>query len=407
MRRPVIAVIGLVALLVSTGCGPDDNPFTADPDAGWQGGSAYPHAASWGTLSGGMGNHVLNDVDPNAAGLQDGILVEFDDSMDPEDFTGSAFALESVYPDTAGVAFESIDYMEENRTAVLYGTFEFDRAYILTINAGTLTDLGGNGLDPNQNNLMDGSPWDDALGQFYNGSAPEPDLVNPVIVDALPYGGGINDQNTWITLNFEDGPMDLSYLTLEYIDLLRTSDSSQVAIHVVSATPTQLIVQPDAALDWGGRYTVRLLSSLRDDSGNLLDTNGDGYIWPDEQNRLWDFQLSDDGTTHNTPPTVAGVILDPDYEWLMIEFHEAITAEFVVMNSATMIAENIQLFDSEGMIPLEFEMHPAGNKVYCYFQRSTGGALDLWVSTNVMDEYGNNLDGNGDGLSGDDYLLTL
>ena len=406
MRRPVIAAIGLVALLVS-GCGPEDNPFTADPDADWEGGSAHPHVASWGTLSGGMGNHVLNDVDPNVAGLQDGILIEFDDSMDPEAFVGSAFGLTSVYPDTAVMTIASIDYMEESRTALLYGTFEYDHAYILTVNADGLTDLGGNGLDPNHNNLMDGSPWDDARGQFYNGSAPEPDLVNPIIVDALPYGGGVTDQNTWITLNFENGPMDLAYLTLEYIDLLRTSDSSQVAIHIISATPTELIVQSDAPLDLGGRYTVRVLSSLRDESGNLLDTNGDGYLWPDEQNRIWDFQLLDDGSTHDNPPTVAGVLLDADYEWLMIEFFEAITAEFVVMDATTMIAENIQLYDSEGMIPLEFEMHPAGNRVYCYFQRSTGGALELWVSANVLDEYGNNLDGNGDGLGGDDFLLTL
>ena len=409
MKR-LLAAIGLAALLAA-GCGPEDNPFTADPDAGWQGGPAMPHVISWGTLSSGMGSPILNDVDPNTEGLQDAILIQFDDSMDPATITLSAFSLLSVHPDTVTVALSAVEYIEEDRTAVLYGVFDFDRAYVLTAGAGILTDLAGNPLDPNHNNLADGAPWDEAKAGFYNGAAPMPDLVSPAVITALPYGGGVGDPVTWVTIGFENGPIDAEYLTTGYAMLLRTSDSSVVATHVVSSGPASLVIQPDNPLSWGERYTVRVSNDIRDESGNLLDTNSDGYIWPDEPDRLWDFQMADDTITNKTPPTVAGILLDPEYEYLMIEFCEALTGGFVVMDETTFITANVHVQDSEGNVPLEFSVHPAGNRLYCYFQREVQSPLYLWVSAYVRDQYGNFFDGNNDGLGGtpgeDDYSITL
>ncbi|MBN1435025.1 hypothetical protein JW921_09715 [Candidatus Fermentibacterales bacterium] len=408
MMKKLLAALGLVALLAA-GCGPEDNPFAADPDAGWQGGSSLPRIQAWGTLSGGMGSHVLNDVDPDVDGLQDCILIGFDDSMDPSTISASAFDITSVYPDTSGMTLTSVEYVEETRTAVLGGTFDWDHGYVLTVAANVPTDLAGNPLDANHNNLADGAPWDDARSWFINGAAPAVDLTSPRVGTAIPYGGGLPDPMTWITIGFDDGPMDPLFMTEAYATLVRTADSSSVDLTIISVSPTELVVQPSSALEWGERYTVRASADMRDESGNSLDTDGNGYIWPDEQDFTWDFQMQDDSTTHKTPPAVAGVLLDTDLQWLMIEFHESLTGDFVVMDPATLNAANIQLHDNEGINPMVFEVHPAGNRVYCYFQRPFDFPSNLWVSAMVRDEYGNYFDGNNDGLGGtpgeDDYHL--
>ena len=396
--KKMITIAGLLAL-IAAGCGPEDNPFAADPDTGLQGGAALPVILRSGTLSGGPGSSVIEDIDPGTAGIQDGLTLDFNDVMDPSTIVASSFILESTTEGSPSISIDEIVYIEETESAVIYATFESETAYMLTVLADLVTDIAGNPVDANHNGIADGSPWDDARFTFHTGSAEETDITPPVVSANTPQGGGLNDPGTEITVEFENGPMDVSLLTTANMTIVRTSDSSAVSAELIGAGDDYITIRATSDLQWGERYTIRLSSEVADESGNLLDTNGDGFIWPDEPDFIWDIQMADDESTHKTPPTVENATLAIADGWILIEFIQSLTGEDVIMDEATIIQQNIQLTDNQGNVPLSFEMS-AGDEVYCFFQRPVSGSLTLWVSAMVQDEYGNYLDGNEDGLGG-------
>lgn len=396
--------------LIWAACGVEDNPFGSDPDHGWQGGGSLPRVTATGTFSGGLGNHVVADVDPETEGIQDAILVQFDQAMSPGSFSAGDFDIEATWPEQGTVGVEDVEYIEELKMARVWATFDEESAWILTMSAGSVTDLGGNPVDANHNGLEDGAPWDDLRATFHHGSAPEADLASPVIDGHYPTGGGLTDPLPDIAVIFALGPMDTTTLNLESFTLVVTEGQAPVAVELVSVTETQIVMRPRSELEPGVRYTVTLSPAVADTSGNLLDSNGDGYLWPDEEDFTWDIQMADDSTTHSTPPTVAGVAGgNPDY--LTIDFQQSLTGLPVVMDDATFTAANIQVLDAGGMVPLRFEPLVGLHQVRCYFQRPVSGPMQLWVSAMVRDEWGNGLDGNGDGLGGtpgeDDWTATL
>lgn len=392
-----IALITIALLLI--GC-IEDNPFRADPDVGSGGGNAHPHVTMAGTESGGPGSIQLSDLDPETAGIQDAIIIEFDKDMDPATITASSFQMVQTDPGSGSVAFESVDYYQETRTAVLSGTFTDDTAYLLTIPAGRVLDIAGKELDPNRNAVYDGSPWDDRLFVFVAGTAEVQDITSPVPVNQSPTGGGLSDRMPEISVSFFDGPMDLGGLTLNNFTLVRTSDSSSVPLELVNADPANITAVPVDSLAYGTRYTVRLSAGIADSSGNLLDSNGDGFVWPDEPDFVWDFQMEDDSLTSSTPPTLAEAALLPGNLTVRIEFEESLTGDFVEMDENTFTAATIQAMDALGSIPLSFETGADPSAVNCLLQRHPQGTVTLFISCYVADIDGNLFDGNNDGLGG-------
>ncbi len=397
MKR-ILAGISILLLLL-LGCA-KDNPFIADSEVQWEGGNAHPHIEAAGTESGGIGVFEFSDLDPDMSGIQDAVILVFDKNVDPLTVIASSFDMLKTSPGTSSIQFESISYYPEERTAVLAGTFREDRAYLLTIPAGSILDITGNELDPNHNAVFDGSPWDDRQFTFFVGSAVTVDITNPEIDGNFPKNGGIGNLNPNVRVFFENGPMDVSKLKLNNFTLVRTSDSSSVELELVSATSTEIIATPLSELSYGTRYTVRLSAQLTDSTGNYLDTNGDGYIWPDEPDLVWDFQIKDDTTTHSTPPTIDDAVLAASNSSVRIEFEQSLTGDDVVMDASTFVAANIQVTDDNGSIPIDFETSIDPSVVNCLLARSATGTVTLFISCNVADEYGNLFDGDDNGLGG-------
>jgi hypothetical protein len=395
MKKTIWTV--LAALVLMAGC-VEENPFVADPDAQWQGGADLPRLAAYGTLSGGLGNYRFNDLDPALEGIQDGIMLQFDEPMSSATMTAAAFEMVTTTPPSGPVEFTSIQYFPGEKTAVLEGTFTGETAYLLTIPAGALTDLAGNCLDPNHNALYDGAPLDNQRVTFFTGSARTADVISPSVSASWPQGGGLEPLQPEIALIFADGPMNQAQLNLDNFTLVRTSDQRPVELRVTLVESDRILCTPVEPLENGTRYTVTMSAAITDEAGNLFDTNNDGWIWPDEPDRTWDFQLVDNGDTHATPPTVLSASMDG--ETLVIEFRQSLTGNTVVMDPLTFVAANIQCMDTDGAVPLTFEPGIGGGYVVCFLQRPVMGALMVHVSCNVADTYGNLLDGDGNGIGG-------
>lgn len=388
----------LLAVLLTAACA-EDNPFLADPDAGWESSADHPVLAAYGTLSGGFGTTSFSDMDPALEGIQDGILLKFDEPIDPATITEASFELVTTYPLSAPVEITTLLFFPGEKTAVLRCTFASESAYLLTVLAGGVTDLDDHPLDANHNGLYDGAPLDDLRLTFSTGSAPMADITSPVGDSSWPQGGGVESLQPEIALVFVKGPMDPAQLTLENFTVVRTSDGRPVELRVTVLESDRIYCVPVAPLDYGMRYTITMSAAITDVAGNLFDTNGDGWIWPDEQDRTWDFQTVDGGGTHATPPTVLSATLDDD-SVLVIEFRQSLTGRSVVMDPATFVAENIQCSDETGGIPLVFQPRIGGSGVVCFPQRAIVGAMMVHVSCAVADQYGNLLDGDGNGLGG-------
>jgi len=389
----------LATILLLLGCA-EDNPFKADPEVQWEGGESHPHIEGIGTESGGMGSFLLSDLDPDVPGIQDAVMIEFDKTMDPSTIVSGAFQMEETFPGSGPVDLQDVQYYPEIRRAVLTATFSDDTGYLLTIPAGSVLDIAGMQMDPNRNAVYDGPPWDDVRGAFAAGAGQLPDISTPIIDNKVPNNGGKTDFLPDIWVSFIDGPMDVSDLTLNNFTLVRTSDSSEVPLQLLNASATMIIARPQDSLEYGTRYTVRLSAQLADSSGNSLDTNGDGYVWPDEPDLVWDFQMIDDSTTTSTPPTLGDATLMPGGLSVRIEFQESLTGDQVDMDETTFTASNIQLMDGEGSIPLDFETGADPSAVECLLQRQPAGPVTLYISCNVADEYGNLFDGDNNGLGG-------
>ncbi len=399
-----------ILILLLLGCA-KDNPFKAAPEVQWEGGNAHPHISMAGTESGGFGNYRFSDLDPGTGGIQDAVILGFDKEIDPATVTAASFEMVETSPGTATVQFTKVTYYPEDRTAVLEGNFSNDTAYLLTVKAGTVQDIKGNALDPNHNALYDGSPWDDRLLTFFAGNAETRDITPPGITNNFPNVGNVVNLLPAPRVFFSNGPMDLSQLTLSNFTLVRTSDSSSISLRILSVTPDGLTTESLDSLSHGTRYTVRLSSQIADSAGNYLDTNGDGYVWPDEPDLVWDFMIIDDSTTHSAPPAVAQATLMPGRTSVHIEFNQSLTGNDVIMDPNTFIAANIQVTDNNGSIPMDFETGADPSSVQCLLQRKAQGTVTLFVSCKVADEHGNMLDGNNDGLGGnpavDDWSRVL
>jgi hypothetical protein len=395
MKKTIWTVIA--ALMLVAGCA-EDNPFVADPDAQWQGSADLPRLAGYGTLTGGLGTYSFTDMDRTLEGIQDGIMLRFDEPMDSTTITDASFELVMTSPVPGPVELTTILYFPGENTAILRGTFAEETAYMLTISAGAVTDLGGNALDANHNELFDGAPLDDQRLTFFTGSAQMADITSPSITASWPQGGGVESLQPEIALVFSDGPMEQSHLNLDNLTLVRTSDQSPVELRVTVLEDDRIYCTPVEPLANGTRYTITMVAGITDTAGNLFDTNNDGWIWPGEPDRTWDFQTVDNDTTHGTPPTVLSATLDGDV--VLIEFVQSLTGRSVVMDPATFIAANIQCMDDSGGIPLSFQPRLGGAGVVCLPQREIVGPMTVHVSCNVADQYGNLLDGNNNGLGG-------
>ena len=396
--------------LIFLGCA-EDNPFKADTEVQWEGGNEHPHIDMAGTESGGFGNYQFSDLDPETNGIQDAVILNFDKDIDPLTVTAASFEMIETSPGTGSIQFESISYYPENGTAMLAGTFSDDTAYLLTVTAGSILDITGNELDPNHNAIYDGSPWDNKLITFFAGSAEMQDITPPYVFNNFPGVGNVGNLLAQPRVSFGDGPMDVSQLTLSNFTMVKTADSSSVSLEILTATPTGITTVPADSLSYGTRYTVRLSAQIADSAGNYLDTNGDGYVWPNEPDLVWDFKIVDDSTTHSAPPAVDQATLLTGNVCVRIEFEQSLTGDDVVMDSETFIATNIQVTDDNGSIPINFETSADPSAVNCMLQRNAEGTVTLFVSCRVADEYGNLLDGNHDGLGGnpeeDDWWGTL
>lgn len=396
MKRIITAGLAILFLLL-VGC-VEDNPFKANPDTEWESGLTHPHITQSGTTSTTFGVYQFNDLNPDIEGIQDGIILLFDEDMDTETITASSFNLISTDPEGETIQFSSIEYNPEEKIVELWGTFSEETAYLLTVVAGGPKNLSGKELDPNHNALYDGSPWDNQLITFYTGTAEMRDITSPVINAHYPAGGGQSDLRPEITVDFQRGPMDVSQLNLENFTLVKTSDSTPVNLELSSATGNEIVATPVDDLEYGVRYTVRLSSQIADSSGNYLDTDSNGYIWPDEEDFIWDIQIEDNSNTHSMPPTVDQA--NHSSSTVEIKFEQSLTGDDVVMDETTFTSANIQITDDIGSIPLRFSTGIDPSEVFCLLQRVPVGTITVHVSCYVADQYGNLFDGNNDGLGG-------
>jgi hypothetical protein len=402
----LFVVLALSCLLVFS-CSKDENPF--NPNKGGYNSEEQENVSFIASIDPGD-TEEIDDVDPSTSEIEGEIVIYFECFMNENTINTSNIVVRDTTNGTSITGAE-LTYFPEIKKAVYRGTFSNDAVFIVTLK-NALENQAGVFLDGNGNELDDGSPYDDVKYRLYTGTGnvwdydfvhPEIDWVDPGTtngVDSLPT----------ITVKFTDSDIDTSKLNLSNFNLMKTSNQVAVSCTLLTAASDRIQFRPKSNLDQTTQYTVTVkCASVKDTCGNvLLGHKDDDPVWIENiPDYTWDFITARTDTLHDgVPPQVIGV--NPSGEELIVRFDDD-------MDISTFTTSNIRVYDGN-------QQNLVGSIIPDYDERGfhytlenaiSGTQYTLWVSKDVKEQSpgGWNLDGDGDGVGGeeleDDYETTF
>ncbi len=346
---------------------------------------------------------MLQDDNPDVAGVQATVMVRFRDFMDPASVTDNV----SVLNTTTNLLLNGLEtwYNADARTLYLrHSNWAQSSAYLLTIGTGGARNRWGKPLDGNGNRTEEGTPYDDFLTTFYtSGTTPDScvSTMPPVVQTFDPDTEAIDDTMPDITISFSE-LMDTTTLTTANF-LLKDTTGSSVPLERVWVNDMAVCFRPRAGspLLYGMKYTMTVTSSavrargLPRTPGHvlLLDADADG---PEENEPDYlSYFLCDTLDA----PNVDGIT--PTNNGLLFDFNDD-------MDETTLTSANVRAFDRDGYVPGTFVfMRVSGDtRLAYYFSRPVNGTLRAFVSNEVKAKNGRRLDANDNGIGGepqDDY----
>jgi len=346
---------------------------------------------------------MLQDDDPDVAGVQATVMVRFLDFMDPGSVTDNV----SVLNTTTNLLVNGLDvfYNADARTLyVRHSNWAQSSAYLLTLGTGGARNRWGKPLDGNGNRTEEATPYDDFLTTFYtSGSSPDScvSTIPPRVRTFDPDTEAIDDTMPEISISFTLA-MDTTTLVPANF-LLKDTTGSSVPLQRVWVTENAVAFRPRAGspLLYGMKCTMTITSravlarGLPRTPGHVLnlDADGDG---PEENEPDYESHFLCDTVD---APDVDGV--STTNNGLFFDFNDD-------MDETTLTSANVRVFDSEGFVPGTFVfLRVYGDtRLAYYFSRPVGGTLRAFVSSEVKSKNGRRLDANDNGIGGepgDDY----
>ncbi|RKZ24117.1 hypothetical protein DRQ16_00510, partial [bacterium] len=399
----------LVFLLVLS-CAKKENPLSVDHTAGNPSaiGTALPTVVDTDPANKGE----ITDENGGVSGIQARIKIVFSDYMDETTINSTNVLFYNVMENK----YEDVDMEYDAARKTLYlskAEFQDNCAFVLILKPG-ITNLAGNPLDGNGNGKADGDPYDRAVFYFYtgtgNGIVNAARITPPVLAYVQPDTGGNVPVNTGFRVRFENGPIDTMTLkSTSWFHVEKTSTGTSVTLdmNIVSNNKDSTVVafgiSGGDTLDSGEEYTITV------DAGKLMafpdtlealgctlttflkdvDMDGDG-LEAEEQNVVVYFI-----TQGIDFPRVHGLVSGDKGDYFYFKFTKK-------MDVSTFTKENIRVFDSEGYVPGTMRIDLDSMGVEYYYDREVLGEVIGWVSMEVRDTDGNMLDGNGNGIGGEE-----
>uniref|UniRef100_A0A7C4XFF9 SbsA Ig-like domain-containing protein n=1 Tax=candidate division WOR-3 bacterium TaxID=2052148 RepID=A0A7C4XFF9_UNCW3 len=397
-----------LSLLLVIACQKAENILSPNPD--------LPQGTGAGNLpwvtSIDPGNYEeMEDQDASKDGIQGLITVKFSDYMDPATLTkDNVIILDARTNTTLSGNLITTEYYPEIRTwYISISDVPDSGSFLLRLVSGAngIRNTYGSPLDGDEDNFADGTPYDDYHSVFWT----EP-LYDTLITTFQPYISSfspdtvaINDTQPYIQIGFPvTTPMDTLTLNTSNIKLAEEGGSS-VTLNLISRNFYGVILQPAGPLTTAKNYTItvvcknikRLGDSKTPDYLLVLDGDNDG---PEESEP--DLQSYFRIDNPNNPPKVQSLNAIGT-SGVKITFTKLI-------DDATITANNIMVYDNSGYVPGDLRVYTNynGDKTIIdyYFKRTIGSGKKAFVSKEVKATNGYKLDGNGNGIGGeqwDDY----
>ncbi len=408
MRKWLILVLAIILTLLGCGrelsYGPEVSPPGVDSLD-----HTLPVVVSITTLD---GDQDLDDYDDTQGNLQDEIHITFSKPMDEASLRSYliVYGVDGRDQDTVEVTDSTYIYDEFTKTLVVKRADGFvDSTYYLVVFGVGITDMYGNPLDGNGNGLCD-DELDVAYGYI---RTPEqaglqwPDFTPVQVVGHDP--GSVNDYNdTLLTVTFSKYPIDLSALE-DYIVLTNTETGEDVNM---GAPDTQYVAGPDwtvvrfhgFTLEKATLYKVTVSYLVSDTLGNTLDGDGDG-VAELEDNYEWCFFTDNDTTDADDtyPPCVSSAYWDTydGKDAVRVEFERWGTGIPDTMDTSTFTSANLRIYDDAEAYPCKIVPFADGTGLYL-IPYGDVGSVRLFVSKEIMNQNGMYLDGDGDGIGGEE-----
>ena len=402
MRKYI--TLPLVFLLVLS-CAKKENPLSVDHTAAnlEEVGTALPAVVE--TYPANKGE--ITDENDDVSGIQARIKIVFSDYMDETTINSTNVLFYNVMENK----YEDVDMEYDAARKTLYlskAEFQDNCAFVLILKPG-ITNLAGNPLDGNGNGKEDGDPYDRAVFYFYTGNGD--DVVDgartapPYIASVIPDTSGNVPVNAYFEVTFANGPIDTSTISTSCFHLEKTSTGTAVTLEIDTVTfdMVRLVISGGDTLDRGERYTFTidagkikaLPDSLYERGCTLtaylmdLDMDGDG-LEPEEENVVIYFVT--EGISY--PHVISGTSRDYG-DYFYFKFDKK-------MDASTFTQENIRVFDDFGYVPGTMIIDLDSMGVKYYYDRDVSGTVEGWVAMEVMDTEGHMLDGNGNGIGGEE-----
>jgi hypothetical protein len=373
-------------VLLAAGCKQADNFL--NPDTNLPLGTGAGNLPSVDQVTPGLASQ-LGDDNGTVTGIQATVVVAFSDLMDE----ASVLSSTSVTNTTTGEPVQNLKLTYAADARKLYVRHEdwtSNNAYLLRIATAGAKNRWGSPLDGNRNGTAEVSPYDDYLTTFFTqGSRTESCVgtVPPHVTAVIPDTVRTSDTNQVVSVAFSL-PMDTLTLKAANFRLLSGTGSS-IQLDSQSVVPGQATFRPRSPLRYGDTYRLVLVdtairaSGLRNTPAHVLrlDTDGDGAEATEPE---WSSYFLCD-TVPAPTVSVSSITRGRRFQFS------------VLMDSATLTAATVRVFDSHGYVPgslvLPFGSQGGVLTLDYVFARPVSGLMRAFVSRTAESAKGRMLDG--------------
>jgi len=351
----------------------------------------------------------MTDQDATAPGIQGLITVRFSDYMDETTLNNTNIIILDVRTNTTiGSNKITPEYYPEIRTLYISISDVPDSgSFLLRLVSGGLKNSYGSPLDGNNNDFVNGSPYDDYHSTFW--TTPFSDSLiltfQPTIDGFVPDTIATTNTQPMIDITTAGYPLlDTSTLNSNNVKLT-DANGNPITLNVISKDIDEIILQPANPLTTGQNYNITVICNNIKCLGDHLtpvyflkldgDNDGPEESEPDLQSY---FRVDDP----NNPPHIQSVSAIGN---------SGVTITFTrLLNESTITSSTIKVHDNIGYVPGQQRIYrnAAGDQtiVDYYYQRTIGGGRRVFVSKEIKAANGYFFDGDNNGIGGepwDDY----